>query len=172
MVTRARATRTKVPTKATTKPRAKPARTRPARRATAKPAARVSTHPAKKRTAESRALIERVRAICLALPDATEQIAWGEPTWRVGGKLFAQFDDHHHGGAHVSLWLPAPDGAQAALVDADPARFFRPAYVGHRGWIGVVLDTDPDWAMVASLVEQAHGMIARPRRRGLATTRA
>src|SRR5690606_1527963 len=86
---------------------------------------RVSTHPAKIRTGESKALIERLRPICLGLPGATEQIAWGEPTWRVGGKIFAQLDDHHHGSAHVSVWLPAPDGAQAALIEAEPERIFR-----------------------------------------------
>lgn len=140
------------------------------RRAPRKPRAskakpRVSTHPAKPRTAASRKLIERVRKLCLALPDATEQLAWGEPTWRVGGKLFAQFDDHHHGGAHVALWLPAPPGAQEQLIDADPERFFRPPYVGHRGWIAIVLETKPDWGMVGALVEQAHAMIAKPKRR-------
>lgn len=120
--------------------------------------------PAKKRTAESRALIKRLARICLALPDATEKIAWGEPTWRVRGKLFAQLDDHHHGSGHVSVWLPAPEGAQGALIDAEPERFFRPPYVGHKGWIAVILDTGPDWDMVASLVAQAHGMIAAKRR--------
>lgn len=120
----------------------------------------------KKRTRKSLAIIKKLDAICMALPDATEQEAWGEPTWRVGGKIFAQLDDHHHGSDHVSVWLPAPEGAQEALIDADPSRFFRPPYVGHKGWIAVVLDTEPDWGMVASLVEQAHGIIVakRPRK--------
>jgi hypothetical protein len=149
----------------TTKVKAKP-RTATKRVAakSAKKAPRVSTHPVKKRTPVSLAIIEKLDTICLALPDATQQIAWGEPTWRVKGKIFAQLDDHHHGAEHVSVWLPAPDGAQEALIDSDPERFFRPPYVGHRGWIAVVLDTDPDWGMVASLVEQAHGMIAGARR--------
>jgi len=125
---------------------------------------RVSTHPAKIRTAQSEALIERLRPICMALPDATEQIAWGEPTWRVRGKLFAQLDDHHHGSGHVSVWLPAPDGAQAALIDAEPDRIFRPPYVGHKGWIGVILDGDCDWSMVEVLVGQAYELIASARR--------
>lgn len=141
---------------------------RPRKPATGKPVrgeqpARVSTHPVKPRTPISLAVIARLREICLALPDTTEQIAWGEPTWRVKGKIFAQLDDHHHGAAHVSVWLPAPDGAQAALIDADPARFFRPPYVGHRGWIAVVLDTGPDWDMVAALVAQARDLIASRR---------
>ena len=137
---------------------------RPRKATTAKPtkAPRVSTHPVKKRTAASTAIIRMLDKICLPLPDATMQIAWGEPTWRVKGKIFAQLDNHHHGAAHVSVWLPAPDGAQQALIDSDPDRFFRPPYVGHRGWVAIVLDTDPDWGMVASLIEQAHGMIAGP----------
>ncbi len=120
----------------------------------------VSTHPVKVRTKESKALIARMRETCMALPDAAEQIAWGEPTWRTGGRIFAQFDDHHHGGEHVSIWLPAPDGAQAALIEAEPDHIWRPPYVGGAGWIAVKLDTDPPWAMVEALVAQAHGMIA------------
>lgn len=142
--------------------------TRPTRTATpkAKPArpARVSTHPPKVRTAATLALIERLRAICVALPDVTEQVAWAEPTWRVGGKMFAMCDTYHHGSAHLSVHLPAPPGAQAALIDADPARFFRPPYVGSKGWVAVVLDTEPDWEMVAALVRTAYELIA-PRRR-------
>ena len=122
------------------------------------------SHLKKKRTRESLAIIKKLGAICLALPDVTAQESHGEPTWRVRGKIFAQFDDHHHGAEHVAVWLPAPDGAQQALVEAEPERFFRPPYVGHKGWIAVILDTKPDWDMVASLVAQAHGLIANKRR--------
>ncbi|HUQ06389.1 MAG TPA: MmcQ/YjbR family DNA-binding protein [Kofleriaceae bacterium] len=126
----------------------------------AKPAKkpRVSTHPMKVHTAETRALTERVRRICMELPEATEKIAWGEYTWRAP-KIFAMTDTFHHGSAHFSVHLPAPPGAQAALVDSDPDRFFRPPYTGGAGWIGVVLDTDPDWEMVASLVRTAYDLI-------------
>ncbi|MBA2539900.1 MAG: MmcQ/YjbR family DNA-binding protein [Deltaproteobacteria bacterium] len=105
-------------------------------------------------------MLAKAREVCLAQPEATEQIAWGEPTWRLGGKLFAQFDDHHHGGEHVSIWLPAPEGAQGALIDAEPEHIWRPPYVGHLGWIAVKLDTDPPWPMVEALVAQAHQLIA------------
>jgi predicted DNA-binding protein (MmcQ/YjbR family) len=146
-------------------PSAKQAK-KPARPRAKKPAKlRVSTHPPKKRTRTSLALIAKLRKICLAHPDATEQVAWGEPTWRVNGRLFAQLDDHHHGAKHVSVWLPAPEGAQAALIEAEPARIFRPPYVGPAGWIGVILDTDPDWAMVEALVAQAYELIASRKRR-------
>jgi hypothetical protein len=109
--------------------------------------------------------VERLRGICLALPEATEKLAWGEPTWRVGGRLFAQLDDHHHGADHLAVWLPAPLGEQEATIFTDPARFFRPPYVGHRGWVGVRIDRRPDWAAVASLVEQAYRQVAPPRLR-------
>jgi|RhiMethySRZTD1v2_1073278.scaffolds.fasta_scaffold2261707_2 hypothetical protein len=117
-------------------------------------------HPRRIRTAESKRLIERLRKICMALPEATEKEAWAEPTWRVSGKMFAQMDDHHHGGEHCSVWLPSTLEVQESLVAAEPKRFFRPAYVGHKGWIGVVLDTKPDWAIVEELVRAAYRRIA------------
>lgn len=120
----------------------------------------VSKHPPKPRTAATRALIDRLRRICLALPGVTEKEAWGEPTWRVDGKIFAMCDTYHHGSPHLSVHLAAPPGAQAALIDAEPARFFRPPYTGGRGWIAVILDTDPSWDMVASLVATARDVIA------------
>ena len=108
-----------------------------------------------------RNLVARLRALCLGLPEANEKISHGEPTWRAGkGKVFATLDDHHHGGGHLSVWLPAGLGAQEALIEADPKRFFRPPYVGHLGWVGVVLDTAPDWKLVAWLVEEAYRLVA------------
>lgn len=118
---------------------------------------------ARQRSVQSDRIIARVRKLCLALPEATEKLAWGEPTWRVRDRLFAQFDDHHHGSPHVSLWLPAPLGTQEALISADPERFFRPPYVGHRGWVAVVLDGRPDWGLVADLIEQAYSIVAPAR---------
>jgi predicted DNA-binding protein (MmcQ/YjbR family) len=110
--------------------------------------------------------LARLRAICLALPEANEKLSHGEPTWFAGkGKVFAMLDDHHHGAPHLSAWLPAAPGAQQALVESDPARYFRPPYVGSSGWVGVVLDTGPDWAVVAWLVEQAYRLVAHPRLR-------
>jgi len=114
----------------------------------------------RERSTSSRRIIERLRKICLALPEATEKEAWSEPTWRVKGKMFAQMDDYHHGSPHCAVWLPSTIEAQEALIAADPKRFFRPAYVGHKGWVGVVLDTGPDWAVVAELVRDAYRRIA------------
>jgi hypothetical protein len=111
--------------------------------------------------------IERLRTICLALSQATEKIAWGEPTFRVGGKLFAQVDNHHHGAEHVAVWLAMPLGAQEGLVYADPRRFFVPPYVGKRGWVGVRIDNRPNWRQVEELVREAYQFVA-PRRRAAA----
>ena len=97
------------------------------------------------RAARGKDPIARLRAICLALPEANERISHGEPTWFAGkGKVFAMLDDHHHGAPHLSVWLPAGLGAQEALIASDPKRFFRPPYVGGSGWVGVVLDTAQD----------------------------
>ena len=97
----------------------------------------------------------------MALPEANERVSHGEPTWFAGkGKVFAMLDNHHHGSTHLSVWLPQPIGAQEGLIDADPERFFRPPYVGVSGWVGVVLDTKPDWGMVAGLVRDAYVHVA------------
>jgi len=109
-------------------------------------------------------VLARLRAICLALPEADERISHGEPTWFAGkGKVFAMLDDHHHGAAHLSIWLPAGLGAQEALIESDAKRYFRPPYVGSSGWVGVVLDDRPDWGVVAWLIEQAYRLVAHPR---------
>ncbi len=106
-------------------------------------------------------VLERLRAICLALPDAQEKLSHGEPTWFAGkGKVFAMFDNYHHGAPHASVWLPAPPGLQEALIESDPKRFWRPPYVGPNGWVGVVLDTKPNWGVVAGLIEQSFRLVA------------
>jgi predicted DNA-binding protein (MmcQ/YjbR family) len=69
-------------------------------------------------------------------------------------------DNHHHGAAHLAVWLPQSLEGQLTLIEADPARFFRPPYVGPKGWIGVVLDTNPDWAEVTLLVRDSYRHVA------------
>ena len=121
----------------------------------------VSSHPARDLSPADRRLAERVRKICLALPEANERVSHGEPTWFAGkGKTFAMLDNHHHDSPHLSVWLPQPPDVQQSLMETDPDRFFRPPYVGPRGWIGVVLDTHPDWDMVESLVRDAYRHVA------------
>lgn len=74
--------------------------------------------------------------------------------------MFAMFDDHHHGAAHVGVWLAMPIGAQDALVYQDPKRYFKPPYVGARGWVGVRLDGRPSWKAVAQVVTEAYDHIS------------
>lgn len=121
----------------------------------------------RKRTPASAAILEKVRARCLAIEGAVEKLSHGEPTWFTGpkGKVFAMFDDHHHGAAHVSVWIPAPPGVQAGLVRAEPERYFVPPYVGHKGWVAIVLDTRPKWSVVGSMLEAAFALVSGPRRR-------
>lgn len=108
--------------------------------------------------------IKRLREICLALPQATEKEAWGECTFRVGGKMFAMTDNHHHGGEHVSVWVKAPPMVQEILVGSDPRRFFKPPYVGHKGWVGVRLDVKKvDWLELADLLKDGYLMTAPKR---------
>jgi hypothetical protein len=96
------------------------------------------------------------------LPEATEKIAWGEATWRAG-KIFAQMDTFHHDADHVAVWLPARPGLQEELVAEDPVQFFKPPYVGPKGWVGVRIDRKPDWNVVAGLVADAYRVVAPPR---------
>lgn len=103
----------------------------------------------------------RLRAICLALPEAAEQETWTVPTWRVRGRIFCMWNPMEDGTA--ALWCKAPRGVQELLVEADPARFFRPPYVGPKGWIGLRLTGRVDWAEVAALVRRSWRMTA-PRR--------
>ncbi len=104
--------------------------------------------------------IERLRAICLALPEAAEKQAWGDPTFRVRDKIFAM---EKRGDGRISLWCKAPPGSQEILVGADPELFFVPPYVGRKGWIGVRLDRDPDWDEVAEVVKRSYRLIAPKR---------
>ncbi|MEU7002395.1 MmcQ/YjbR family DNA-binding protein [Nonomuraea sp. NPDC046570] len=104
--------------------------------------------------------LEELRRLCLALPETTERLSHGEPTWFVRDKkTFVTYADHHHDD-RLGFWCAAPPGVQEALVAEDPARFFRPPYVGHRGWLGVYLDVQVDWPEVAEIVTDAYRMVA------------
>jgi hypothetical protein len=108
--------------------------------------------------------LDRVRAICMALPEATERPSHGAPTWFIAGKkTFVTFHKDHHGDGILGLWCAAPPGAQAELVGEEPDRFYVPAYVGHRGWIGVRLDRSPNWSEVAEIIEDAYRTVAGPK---------
>lgn len=101
-------------------------------------------------------LIERVREVALALPDAYEKLSHGAPTFFNRRGVFVMIAIHHHGSKHLSIWCNAPSGAQESLVAADPKHFFVPPYVGKSGWLGVHLDTGLRWPVVADLIAQAH----------------
>ncbi len=104
----------------------------------------------------------RIRVICERLPEVTERPSHGEATWFVGKRTFVTSADRHHDDRRA-VWIAAAEGVQETLVEADPVRFFRPPYVGGRGWIGVYLDVPVDWDELAALLVDAYRLIA-PRR--------
>jgi predicted DNA-binding protein (MmcQ/YjbR family) len=105
--------------------------------------------------------IKQLREICLALPGTTEKEAWGECTFRAGGKMFAMTDNNHHESGHVAVWVKSPAMVQEILVHSDPKRFFVPPYVGHNGWVGVRLDVKVDWEQLAGILADGHKMTAQ-----------
>ena len=88
---------------------------------------------------DSEGHLRRVRRICAALPETTEKLSHGEPTFFVRKKVYAMFANNHHGDGHVAIWIPAPEGMQAALIAEAPERYYKPPYVGVKGWIGIEL---------------------------------
>ncbi len=106
--------------------------------------------------------LDRLRKLCLSFPGATEKLSHGEPTW-FAKKVFVTLSDHHHDD-RVGFWAPAPPGAQEALTQSDPERFFVPKYVGGKGWVGVRLDVpNLDWDEIAEIVEDAYRQVAPKR---------
>jgi hypothetical protein len=106
-------------------------------------------------------VLERLRGICLGLPEVVERLSHGAPTFFVRGKRpFVMVLTDHHGDGRFAIWCAAGEGVQQMLVDADPERFFVPPYVGHRGWLGVRLDRDVDRNELAGIVEDAYAEIA------------
>jgi hypothetical protein len=114
--------------------------------------------------AELAGALDRLRALCLALPEATERLSHGEPTWFVRDrKVFVTFAGRHHDD-RVACWCAAAADERDALVGEDPERFFVPPYVGGRGWLGVYLDVDRvDWAELGEIVRESYRLIAPKR---------
>jgi len=105
----------------------------------------------------------KLRTICLALPETTERLSHGAPTFFVRDKrAFLMVLTNHHGDGRFAVWCAAPTGMQAMLVEADPERFFVPPYVGHRGWLGVRLDRGIHWDELTGIVEDAYADVAPP----------
>jgi hypothetical protein len=111
--------------------------------------------------AERERVLKRLRTICLALPETSERLSHGAPTFFVRGKrAFLMVMTDHHGDGRFAIWCAAPDGLQKMLVEADPDRFFVPPYVGHRGWLGARLDRGLDWDELAGIAEDAYAEAA------------
>jgi hypothetical protein len=105
--------------------------------------------------------LERLSAICLDLPEARREITGRHAAFRVRGRTFVYFLDDHHGDGIVGLNAKAAPGAAEMLIAEDPERFYRPAYLGHRGWVGVRLDTGAvDWDEVAGFVVDSYRLCA------------
>lgn len=115
--------------------------------------------------------LQRVRRICSGLPESEEKLSHGEPTFFVRKRVYAMFANNHHNDGHIAVWLPVPPGLQAALIATSPEKYFKPPYVGARGWVGIELDRIDDeelafhlrdaWSLVAPKRLQAMNK-ARP----------
>jgi hypothetical protein len=108
--------------------------------------------------------LDQVRELCLALPEVTERLSHGSPAWFIRDKkTFVMYHDNHHDDGRLALWCASPPGMQEALVAGDPEHYFRPPYVGHRGWLGVRLDRGLDWNEIAGAIEDAYVSVAPKR---------
>jgi hypothetical protein len=104
--------------------------------------------------------LERLRGLCLALPETSERLSHGEPTWFVREKkTFVTYANHHHDD-RLGFWCASLPEARDLLVAAQPGQYFRPPYVGYRGWLGVYLDVPADWEMIGALVVEAYRLVA------------
>jgi hypothetical protein len=106
--------------------------------------------------------VRRVRRLCAALPETTEKLSHGEPTFFVGKKVYAMFANNHHNDGHIAVWIPVPPGLQVTLLKTEPDKFFMPPYVGVRGWVGIELDAVSDEELGFHLCE-AWRLIASPK---------
>jgi hypothetical protein len=103
----------------------------------------------------------RVRKICLALPETTERLSHGAPSFFIRDKVsFVNYMDNHHEDRRLALWCACPPGMRDGLVGAKPHQYFVPPYVGFRGWIGVRLDREPDWDDVERVIREAYLAVA------------
>jgi hypothetical protein len=111
--------------------------------------------------AEREHVLTKLREICLALPETSERLSHGAPTFFVREKrAFLMVLTNHHGDGRFAIWCAAPDGMQKMLVDADEERFFVPPYVGHRGWLGLRLDRGIHWDELTGIAEDAYAEVA------------
>jgi hypothetical protein len=103
----------------------------------------------------------RLRGICMALPEVTEKLSHSAPSWFVRKQFVMLWADGHHQDEFPHMWCAAPAGAQEEMVRSESDRFFRPPYVGHRGWIGYRFDRGTiDWDEVAAICADAYRTVA------------
>ena len=107
--------------------------------------------------------IDRLRKIIKAWPETDERISHGSPTFWGGKKTFASFHDNHHGDDRIAVWIKSDTDTQEGLVEANPDLFFVPPYVGPSGWLGVRLDRDAEWDVIAGLLEDGYRSVAPKR---------
>jgi len=100
--------------------------------------------------------LERVRRICIGLPECTEKLSNSKPTFFVRKKVFAMFANNHHNDGHIAVWVPVSPGLQPVLIETSPEKFFKPPYVGVRGWVGIDLDHISDEELASYLREAWH----------------
>jgi predicted DNA-binding protein (MmcQ/YjbR family) len=113
-------------------------------------------------------LLEQIRALCLALPEAFEQETWEHPTFRVGGGKGKIFCTAAADGS-TSTMKADPEERDALLAQGDP--FFVPPYVGGKGWVGIRLDhPDTHWEEVAELIATSYCLVAPKRLASKVTT--
>jgi hypothetical protein len=103
--------------------------------------------------------LRRVRRICAAMPETTEKLSHGEPTFFVRKKVFTMFANNHHHDGHTAVWIPAPPGLQAMLIHQSPETYLNPPYVGVRGWVGIELGSIGDEEL-ASHIREAWRLVA------------
>ena len=105
-----------------------------------------------------------MRKICLSLPETTERLTHGAPSFFIRDKIgFVNYMDNHHDDGRLALWCACPPGMRDGLVKAQPERYFVPPYAGFRGWIGVRLDRGPDWDDVGRVIREAYVAVAPKR---------
>ena len=118
----------------------------------------------KRKTPSGTRHVERVRKACLKLPETTEKLSHGEPTFFVRKRVFAMCSINHHNDGHIAVVIPAAIGVQAALIEQEPEKFYRPPYVGHAGWVGIELPRTSDRELAAH-IREAWELIAPERLR-------
>jgi hypothetical protein len=120
----------------------------------------MSSHP---QVTIDESIMQRLREICLPLPEAVEAEAFGAPTFKIRNKNFAMVGKDQNGQTRV--WCKSTYEAQQALVNSEPERYYVPPYVGHKGWVAAWLDddVDPDWDQIDEIITDSYRMIAPKR---------